>query len=156
GRKQHARVALDKAALVEEAPDTGHDARALAKDVDLFRMHDEVEVALPVEETEIGDVVALLQRLARKRTNRLREKFELLDLERPLLFAGLEKRSARADEIAEIECLCHLECSRVVGAEIELHHLALVAAQKHETRLAHVVHLDEAAGNAIARRGGRD
>src|SRR5262249_5249029 len=59
GGEKHPGFALDVAAFIKEAANAGNGARALAKDVGLFRMHDEIDVALPVEEAEIGNVVVL-------------------------------------------------------------------------------------------------
>ena len=93
GRQEHARLALDVAALVEEAADARDDLRALAEHLDLLGMHDEVEVALAVEEAHVGDVGALLQHLARQRADRLGQEAQLFALERALALARLEQRA---------------------------------------------------------------
>ena len=100
-RLHHRRFDFEKSARVEEAPNRRDDVRPHFEDPARIRIHDQVEIALPVADLDIGEAVPLL----RQRQMTLGEKRERRGPDRQLARAGPEQVAGNAHMVAEIQQL---------------------------------------------------
>src|SRR5919197_2194547 len=138
-RLQDRRLDLREAGLVEVPPDRGNDARPELELGAGLRVHEQVEIALPVPRLEVGDAMEGV----RERPAVLREELQLVDRETLLAAVGPRRRAARADDVSKVE-VDLAGAARVAeqlnpppaGDEIEENELAHLPPGHHPARQA--------------------
>ena len=133
-RVHHRRLDLEVAPCDEELANGLHDLRASHEHTPRLGTGDQVDVTLPVLLLLIGKPVEFL----RQRPQRLGEQPQLGHPDRQLSGAGLEKRAAGADDVAQVPMLERIVDFRAdgVAGNVELYPAAHVL-QRGEARLAH-------------------
>ena len=104
-RLHHRRLDLEVAARRHELADRGDDPAAGLEDAARVGVDDEVEVALPVADLDVGQAVPLLG----QRQQALRQEVQPRRPDRELVGLGAEQPPFDADPVAEIEQLEDLE-----------------------------------------------
>ena len=112
-RVQHRRLDFEIAALDQPAAHRRDDAAAPPQSLAALRVHDQVEIALPVAQLDIGQPVILLG----KRAQRLGQHRQMLGVDGQLAARRAPHEPLDADQIADIE---QLQQRQVVGAQIVL------------------------------------
>ena len=132
-RMHHRRLDFEVAPRDEELAHRLHDLRPLDEHITRYRIGDEIDVALTVALLLVGEPVELF-----RQPRRLREEPDRGHLDRQLAGLGLEQRSRRPDEVAQIpvlECVERLRSKRV-ERHVELDAAAHVL-QRRERGPAH-------------------
>ncbi len=136
-RLQHGRLDLDEPPLVEDSPDRRDRPRPDQGVAARLLVHQQVEVALPVAELDVGQPV---EGVGQRRVAS-REDLERVDLERRLAAARLRRRARDADDVTQVD----LDLARALHRaqeldapapvdEVEKDELAHVAAGHHAPR----------------------
>jgi hypothetical protein len=101
-RLHHRRLDLEIAARRHELADGGDDLAACLEHPSRLRVDDEIEIALPVADLDVGEPVPLL----RQRQQALRQKMQARGPDRELVGLGSEQPSFDADPVAKIRAAC--------------------------------------------------
>ena len=145
-RLHHRRLDLEVAARGHELADRRDDAAARLEDAARVGIDDEIEIALPVADLDVGQAVPLL----RQRQQALRQEVQPRRPDRELVGLRAEQPALDADPVAEIEQLEDLEIERRqrVLPDVDLD-LRAAVGQHEEVRLAERADRE----NAAARDG---
>ena len=100
-RLHHRRFDFDKSPIGEKLPHGLHQLRALQEDVADFGIHEQIHVALPVAQLDVGQAMPFFG----KGQQVLGEKRNLLDMDGELSRPGAEQVTAHADVVAKIKQL---------------------------------------------------
>src|SRR5438552_14903103 len=100
-RMHHRGFNLEIAASNEELAHRLHDFRSRDEHLPRLRAGDQIDMALPIFLLLVGKPVKFF----RQWTQRLRQQAQVGDLDGQLAGPGLEQRSARADEVAQVPML---------------------------------------------------
>ncbi len=100
-RLQHRRLDLHEAALDHEAPDRRDHPGAYLEHAPRLRIHDQIDVALPVARFEIGETVELVG----QRSQALGQQLGLTQHDVEIALAGFVHRAAAGNDIADIPAL---------------------------------------------------